>query len=106
MADEADQADGYIERMVEESLYVLRNRPIEVDAVCTFCEEFPVMVLPNGVRSMLCTRCMAEREEEIKAVVLPVSIVHPQGDSPEDSWAPTQIPSRKYRKKWWRNCPI
>lgn len=100
MADEADMADGYAERIVEESLRLLQQRK-NVETWCTFCEEFETETLPNGVRSMFCTRCRLEKEAEIQSHVLPVSIVHLQGDGEEDSWMETMLPSNKYRRRWF-----
>ncbi|QIN95238.1 hypothetical protein DLP3_075 [Stenotrophomonas phage vB_SmaS_DLP_3] len=104
MADEADLADGYGETLVAIALLAMQtHRSVENDEPCEFCEENPREMLRNGVCSKLCERCRLEREAEQAATVLPVTVVAvipQQGDSPEDSWRPTMLEKRTYRRNW------
>lgn len=99
MADEADMAEGYADRIVEESLRVLRSRhPTRV--LCSFCEEELVEVFANGAHGILCRRCREEKENEQKQLILPIKVLGQQGDNPEDTWIETMIPSNRYKKHW------
>ncbi|QZI85736.1 hypothetical protein CPT_Summit_085 [Stenotrophomonas phage Summit] len=104
MADEADLADGYGETFVAIALMELRShRSVENDEPCEHCEENPREKLRNGVCSKLCERCRLELEEERAAKVLPVTVVSgppQQGDNEHDTWTPTMIDKRTYRRNW------
>ncbi|ATS92368.1 hypothetical protein DLP05_081 [Stenotrophomonas phage vB_SmaS_DLP_5] len=104
MADEADLADGYGETLVAIALMAMQtHRSVENDEPCEFCEENPREKLRNGVCSKLCERCRLEKEAEDALKVLPVTVVAEQpqqGDNEDDTWTPTMIDKRTYRKNW------
>jgi hypothetical protein len=54
--DVCDVAEQTTEFFLREAL--THRKEVSVPTICTFCEEAPVAILPNGCRSRYCAECL------------------------------------------------